>query len=91
LQLLSGVVVLSMALTPLLSALGDAAAERIAAAEPGDGGAADLGASEARKAGHGEGRGDVVVICGFGPVGQVLRDGRGGGGVRDRHLPVMYC
>ena len=71
-RLLIGVVVLSMALTPALSSLGDFVAEKIVALK-GVGNVKDL---EPRELAEGEGRGlggeGRIVVCGFGPVGQIV-------------------
>ena len=74
-KLLIGVVVLSMALTPALSSLGDLASDKLMALALSErrGKAADL---ELRRPALGEGKGiggdERVVICGFGPVGQIV-------------------
>ncbi|CAN0336061.1 unnamed protein product, partial [Laminaria digitata] len=74
-RLLIGVVVLSMALTPALSSLGDLASDKLTAMalSKGVGKVADL---ELRRPAEGEGKGlggdEKVVICGFGPVGQIV-------------------
>lgn len=74
-RLLIGVVVLSMALTPALSSLGEIASEKLTelAASKGLATVADL---ELVRPAEGEGKGiggkDRVVICGFGPVGQIV-------------------
>lgn len=74
-RLLIGVVVLSMALTPALSSLGDAVADKLtemASAEDLE----NVAGLEMRRPAEGEGKGiggrDKVVICGFGPVGQIV-------------------
>lgn len=76
-RLLIGVVVLSMALTPALSGLGDLASEKLIEAATKSGMASAVAGLELKSpAGEGEGKGlsgqDKVVICGFGPVGQIV-------------------
>lgn len=73
-RLLIGVVVLSMALTPALSSLGDFAAEQLTALAQrnGIGPVADLELRPAAGEGKGLGGDERVVICGFGPVGQIV-------------------
>ncbi|CBJ29359.1 contains similarity several bacterial glutathione-regulated potassium efflux system proteins [Ectocarpus siliculosus] len=76
-RLLIGVVVLSMALTPALSELGDLASEKLIEAATKSGMASAVAGLELKgPAGEGEGKGlggqEKVVICGFGPVGQIV-------------------
>lgn len=72
-RLLIGVVVLSMALTPALSGLGDFLSEALAAFMAAGGNAENLADLEpAEGEGKGLGGEGVVVICGFGPIGQIV-------------------
>ena len=70
-KVLVGVVVISMALTPYLSNLGDIAAEFVENFEKGDE-ASSLAISESNAFEEAEdnNESDVVVICGFGPLGE---------------------
>ncbi|CAM9801681.1 unnamed protein product, partial [Discosporangium mesarthrocarpum] len=74
-RLLIGVVVLSMALTPALSNLGDMAVDFISKRAIDRGGGMLL-PPPALGLVEGEGKGikakDTIVICGFGPVGQIV-------------------
>lgn len=64
-----------MALTPALSSLGDLASEKLTQLAI-EGGLGDLAELQPRPPGEGEGKGisgaDRVVVCGFGPVGQIV-------------------
>eukprot|EP00903_Cladosiphon_okamuranus_P006148 g6049.t1 len=75
-RLLIGVVVLSMALTPALSELGDFASEKLIEVATKTGMASAVKGLELRQPEEGEGKGmggqEKVVICGFGPVGQIV-------------------
>eukprot|EP00752_Nemacystus_decipiens_P007519 g6719.t1 len=76
-RLLIGVVVLSMALTPALSELGDFASEKLIEVATKKGMASAVKGLELRQQpeeGEGKGLGgqEKVVICGFGPVGQIV-------------------
>lgn len=76
-RLLIGVVVLSMALTPALSELGDLASEKLIEIAKEKGMASAVKGLELRQLpeeGEGKGLGgqEKVVICGFGPVGQIV-------------------
>lgn len=75
-RLLIGVVVLSMALTPALSNLGDFASEKLIEVATQKGMASAVKGLELRQPEEGEGKGlggqEKVVICGFGPVGQIV-------------------
>jgi len=80
-KILVGVVVLSMAMTPYLSILGDKAAEfleaqdRKLAVEGVEGMLQQNSEVEGSESGHKEfSDSDVVVICGFGPVGETVAD-----------------
>lgn len=74
-RLLIGVVVLSMALTPALSSLGAVLSEKLTQWALSQG-LDDLASLEPRPPQEGEGKGiggsEMVVICGFGPVGQIV-------------------
>ncbi|CAN0414197.1 unnamed protein product, partial [Hapterophycus canaliculatus] len=75
-RLLIGVVVLSMALTPALSSLGDYASAQLMELASKRGMASSIAGLELRSPEEGEGKGlggqEKVVICGFGPVGQIV-------------------
>lgn len=70
-KVLVGVVVISMALTPYLSNLGDYAAEFVESFEKKDELSSDaMSESNAFEESEDNSESDVVVICGFGPLGE---------------------